>query len=97
MIRFDLAKNPRKAVTGQARKTMEKLIKENRLVFVDDKTLDYTNQQGEKQRISYYDMADIFVSKTIGATFGGFDGSIIGVTHQDFVKELDDLYKKGGN
>ena len=94
----DIKKNPQKVVLGKARSTMDKLVKEKRLVFVEkSEEVLYTDKMGNRNRITLEAMAQIFMDRVGGASFGGYDGNITGVITQDFVSLLKEVRqnKKG--
>ena len=69
---------------------LKKLLKEKRLVFLNDKQVDYTNQEGVKREISFDDMADVFI--LVG---GAQNVAAAGVTTEDIRKLIIKAYQKG--
>ncbi len=71
-----------KVIRNQIRSKIEKVVKEKRLVFLDNDEVDYTDKQGVKKTISLDDMTKILV----GAS-GEDNLSQVGIT-PDMVKDM---------
>lgn len=72
------------------RKKIEKAITENRLVFLGDNNVLYTDKQGKKQSMNLDQAVEVFIE------LGGWSRNMttLGITNQDIVNILVEEYAK---